>query len=299
MALTPGEGDGGAGGLGGTAGSICAISPSDLVGTIGNLISRIEDLEFALSQVLGANLHANTLGDISSQVGWVYNVEYMGVPGWIQTEYGTLIPPPGFTILGSGMTLSDGNTYSAVLMDSDGVLQYGFTTGGQITGNAALGSTYGIWSSGGSHGGTNADPDQIYFKDVTVLSSTLSTAVSSTPVTRTASWRVNSSGMYMISMAGMVRLTGTTGIPLATMIMSVLANTSSNQLSYEVSSYWEQINSFNLTTNSFTVPARFYAGDVVTFSYTGTHVAPLGPATVANYHLNNIYVSLVKVGSLT
>src|SRR5678816_1162305 len=99
--ITPGDVGGGLG----TASSVCTISPADNEAIINNLIARIEKLEFDLSQVLGANLHSNTLGDLSSQVGWVYGVEYMGVPGWIQTEYGTLIPPPGFTLSGSGMQL--------------------------------------------------------------------------------------------------------------------------------------------------------------------------------------------------
>lgn len=138
MSMTPGDGGGST--IPGTAGSICTISPKDTETVLNNLISRIEKLEFNLSQILGANLHTEQLSNLSSQVGWVYNVEYMGVPGWIQTEYGTLIPPAGFTLLGNGFTLSDGNTYNAVLMDSDGVLQYGFTDDGQITGSMA-GST--------------------------------------------------------------------------------------------------------------------------------------------------------------
>jgi hypothetical protein len=140
MALTPGEGDGGTGGvLGGTASSICAISPSDLVGTLGNLITRIEQLEFQLSQIVGANLHTEQLSNISEQVGWVYGVEYMGIPGWTQTEYGTLIPPAGFTMTGSGIQLYNSCTgefedYQAVVMDENGVLQWGATAAGNLCG---------------------------------------------------------------------------------------------------------------------------------------------------------------------
>jgi hypothetical protein len=138
MALTPGDGGGGST-LGGTAGSICTISPSDTTAVLGNLVKRIEELEFALSQVLGANLHSNTLGDISSQVGWVYGVEYMGIPGWTQTEYGTLIPPAGFTMSGSGIQLYNSCTgefedYQAVVMDENGVLQWGASAAGNLCG---------------------------------------------------------------------------------------------------------------------------------------------------------------------
>jgi hypothetical protein len=129
---------------GGSANSVCAISPSDLVGTIDNLISRIEKLESTLSQVLGANLHSETLSELSQQVGWVYGVEYMGVPGWIQTEYGTLIPPPGFTLSNGGLTLSDGSTYQAVVMDENGVLQFGF---GQTTSDGDFTAVTGAMAS--------------------------------------------------------------------------------------------------------------------------------------------------------
>jgi hypothetical protein len=126
----------------GTAGSVCTISPSDLVGTIDNIITRMEKIETALMSILGANLHSGTLSELSQQVGWVYGVEYMGVEGWIQTEYGTLIPPAGFTIANGGLTLSDGNTYQAVVMDENGVLQFGFTPQGEVTGASVTGSSY-------------------------------------------------------------------------------------------------------------------------------------------------------------
>jgi hypothetical protein len=139
------ESNGTGGYTSGTASSICAISPSDLVGTIDNLITRIEKLESTLSQVLGANLHAETLSELSQQVGWVYGVEYMGIEGWIQTEYGTLIPPPGFTIASGGITLSDGSTYQAVVMDENGVLQFGF---GETTSDGTFNAVAGAMAPG-------------------------------------------------------------------------------------------------------------------------------------------------------
>jgi hypothetical protein len=149
MSMTDGSNDGGGGGLG-TAGSICTISPEDTTAVLGNLISRIEKLEFNLSQILGANLHAEQLSDLSSQVGWVYGVEYMGVPGWIQTEYGTLIPPAGFTLSSSGFQMFNSCTgeyedYQGVQMDSDGVLQFGFTSKGNVCGSKAE-----YWDAGGA-----------------------------------------------------------------------------------------------------------------------------------------------------
>ena len=118
-----------------TDSGICAISPSDLVGYTGNLINRVEELEQRIAELEAKNVEANQLSDLSQQVGWVDGITYMGVPGWTQTEYGTLIPPAGWTFMGNGLTLSDGNTYQGVYFDEDGVLQFGFEAGGTgITG---------------------------------------------------------------------------------------------------------------------------------------------------------------------
>jgi hypothetical protein len=125
MATTGGD-TGGISNTSGTASSVCAISPSDTVGVLNNFLSRIEKIEEILMQIASANVLAGQLSELSQQVGWLYGVEYMGIPGWTQTEYGTLIPPAGFSLLGSGITLSDGSTYQAVVMDENGVLQYGF-----------------------------------------------------------------------------------------------------------------------------------------------------------------------------
>jgi len=136
MAITIGEG-------GGSTLSTCSVSPFDIQGTIDNLVKRVETLENIISQLLGANLNANQLSDISEQVGWVYGITYMGTPGWIQTASGSLIPPTGWTLSGSGILVdSDGNDYQGVLMDSDGVLQYGFTASGAIVGNSAGSNSY-------------------------------------------------------------------------------------------------------------------------------------------------------------
>ncbi len=132
MAITQGEGGGIS--LSGTAGSVCALTPSDQAQVVDNLIARIESLETAVMQLLTANIKANQLSDLSQQVGWVGNITYMGQPGWTQTEYGTLIPPAGMSLSSLGILMSDGNSYQAVVMDENGVLQFGFTTAGQVTG---------------------------------------------------------------------------------------------------------------------------------------------------------------------
>ena len=133
-----------------TDSGICAISPSDLVGYTGNLINRVEQLEQRIAELEAKNVEANQLSDLAQQVGWVDGITYMGVPGWTQTSYGTLIPPAGFTLLGSGLTMSDGNQYQAVVYGEDGELIYGFgqtTSDGTFTplvGSAATSGPFAI-----------------------------------------------------------------------------------------------------------------------------------------------------------
>ena len=128
-----------------TDSGICAISPSDLVGYTGNLINRVEQLEQRIAELEAKNVEANQLSDLAQQVGWVDGITYMGVPGWTQTSYGTLIPPPGFTLLGSGLTMSDGNQYQAVVYGEDGELIYGF---GQTTSDGTFTPVVGSMASG-------------------------------------------------------------------------------------------------------------------------------------------------------
>src|SRR5688572_25160611 len=103
-----------------TDSGVCAISPSDLVGHTGNLINLVRELEQRVTELESRNVEVNQLSDLSTQIGWA-SVSYLGQPGWTQTSYGTLIPPAGWSFLGAGMTLSDGNTYQGVFYDEDGV----------------------------------------------------------------------------------------------------------------------------------------------------------------------------------
>jgi hypothetical protein len=48
--------------------------------------------------------------------GWTGSVTYIGIDGWTQTEYGTLIPPFGFS--------HEDTEFSAVAIDSEGVVQF-------------------------------------------------------------------------------------------------------------------------------------------------------------------------------
>jgi hypothetical protein len=137
-----------------TDSGVCAISPSDLVGYVGNLINRVKDLEQKVAELQAGNVEVNQLSDLSQQVGWVGGITYAGVSGWTQTEYGTLIPPPGFSLVGSQFTLSDGNQYTGVSVDENGVIQFGFTATGAVTGASAPARNYVTFNTlTGSSGG--------------------------------------------------------------------------------------------------------------------------------------------------
>lgn len=136
---------GSVGSLGGGSGSsVCSITPSDEQGQIDSLTARVKALEDIVSQLVGVNVNAGELSELSQQVGWLGGVSYMGQPGWTQTEYGTLIPPPGFSLVGSQFKLSDGNSYTGVSVDSDGVIQFGFLANGTPTGQTVT-----TWDNGG------------------------------------------------------------------------------------------------------------------------------------------------------
>jgi len=77
---------------------ICSISPSDMMGQLDNMLSRIEDLEKTIAELKASNTEAIQLSDLSQSAGWIYDVTYMGTAGWTQTPAGTLIPPVGFTV---------------------------------------------------------------------------------------------------------------------------------------------------------------------------------------------------------
>lgn len=146
---------------GGSTGSICSITPSDQAGQIDNILSRLEALEKAIAELQAQNIGATQLSDIAQDAGWLYNVTYMGTPGWTQTSSGTLIPPAGVSLSSLGLLMSDGNPYQIVSMDSDGVLQFGFTPQGGTSGSSAgvkdyitlviNNQDYQTWQAGGNY----------------------------------------------------------------------------------------------------------------------------------------------------
>jgi hypothetical protein len=112
--------DGGGGSTSTTDTGVCSITPSDLVGYTGSALNRIKDLEQRVAELEAKIVQANQLSDLAQQVGWVGGIEYMGVGGWTQTEYGTLIPPEGWTLAGSGIIPNLGPGMQLVYTDAEG-----------------------------------------------------------------------------------------------------------------------------------------------------------------------------------
>jgi len=88
-------------GGGSSTSNLCSISPSDLAGNVDNLVSRVLNLEKLVAQLLGADVSANQMSDITQNLGWVTGITYLGTEGWTQTGTGTLIPPAGWSGLAS------------------------------------------------------------------------------------------------------------------------------------------------------------------------------------------------------
>lgn len=107
----------------------CSVSPSDMQGQIDNILSRLAGLEEAVAGLAASDVNAIQLSDISPSVGWVYDVTYMGMPGWTQTAAGTLIPPTGFSISTASL-FPNGAQTSGI---SGGIGTLARFTGGQPT----------------------------------------------------------------------------------------------------------------------------------------------------------------------
>lgn len=176
---------------GGTTEHVCAPNPQDTVAIIDNILTRMKSLEDAVTQIATYITRANQLSDIAQQVGWVDGVEYMGVGGWTQTEYGTLIPPPGITLSSLGITIPNvGTPQQLVIMDADGNLVWGAGTDGALSGSAAgIGQLdYGILEYANVGGILNNDSRNV----------TVSPNIASSQVTMT----VANAGLWLVTVQG-------------------------------------------------------------------------------------------------
>jgi hypothetical protein len=119
----------GSGGTGGTTsspvGGVCWVDPADQAGQIEGLLERVARIEEVLSLLCGMDITAIELEDIASQAGVLSGAAATisnASLGWTNT-----IPPPaGMSLSTLGYTMSDGSSFPVVVMDENGVLQFGF-----------------------------------------------------------------------------------------------------------------------------------------------------------------------------
>jgi hypothetical protein len=206
MAITGGGSDYGGGG---STGFNCRISPADEVAVIENLLDRIKDLEADVARLKSGVVEANQLSDLSQQVGWVTGVTYMGTEGWTRTAAGTLIPPAGWSLSGAGILMSDGTPYQGVVMDENGVLQFGWMQDGTMGGARVT-----AWDAAAAGGGA-LDYARVEYNNGTPSAGNVSTFRGTSLTSNTLSStqlvvNVTTAGLYAVAaQARVVKIGGT------------------------------------------------------------------------------------------
>lgn len=106
--------DGGSDGGGGSTGGICIVTPSDQVGSLDNIITRLTILETIVSQLLGTDITAIQLSDISQDAGDIFSFSD-GVIG-TAVGYSPYAMQQGMDIaeMTSGGTATDNTTLNAI-----------------------------------------------------------------------------------------------------------------------------------------------------------------------------------------
>lgn len=164
---------------------ICSVNPGDLVMMIDNLVDRLLKAEQEIAELKAANQAVNQLSDLGQQVGWVGGVTYMGVSGWTQTEYGTLIPPPGVSLSSLGITIPNiGQAVQMVVMDANGNPVFGADLLGQL-----FGSQVTAWNNA-----AGALMDYAYYYGGSSSSRGITISTSATQIAFT----VSQDGLYLI-----------------------------------------------------------------------------------------------------
>jgi hypothetical protein len=192
----------------------CRINPADMVGIVDNLLERIVDLETEVARLKAKNTEVSYLDELGQQVGWVTGITYMGTEGWTRTSAGTLIPPPGWSLSSAGLLMSDGTPYQGVVMDENGVLQFGFTQNGVMAG-----AKVDEWDAAASGGA----PDYYVFKlnddvsqgrNISIGANSYSTAAG--VYSGGARFTVTKEGLYLVNQSATWIFSG--GIPVTTVL---------------------------------------------------------------------------------
>lgn len=114
-------------GGGGTTTSVCTPSPSDDLAITQNLIKRISDIERFLAQLVGADVYANNLSELATNIGNILNGT-ITLPGSGNSPYGPggSIPVPdgfnGTVISGNVITTWTDGVVSFQVIPSQGLV---------------------------------------------------------------------------------------------------------------------------------------------------------------------------------
>ena len=169
---------------GGTTPSVCSISPGDENAVLGNIISRLRDIETFLSRLVGADVYANNLAELAKDIGSILNGEIL-LPGTQNSPYGVggSIPiPSDFT-----GTYISGNVTT---IWNNGVVTYqvdrtGITVGG--------GLKYASYTNGGTLDTINdGNSDAVLNLDTEVADNSNLASISANTIT------INVAGDYLV-----------------------------------------------------------------------------------------------------
>ena len=177
--------DGGGSSGGGSTTNICTVNPSDNVAILNNLISRISDIEKFLSQLVGADVHADNLSELADNIGNILNGT-ITLPSDGNSPYGTggSIPVPD----GFNGTVVSGNVTT---IWTDGVVSFQVDNTGIVTGGGSGLQTALFQSSGGA-----------LATGPSVTNLTWTTVESQSFASNSGSTITLSSGLYLLTMGG-------------------------------------------------------------------------------------------------
>ncbi len=162
---------------------ICWVRPSDQVGSIDNILSRLDEYEKIVSRLEAINVQVQNLADLAAGTGVIRDFELLAGEGWPGDGQYT-----GYSMSSVPLPIPEEEQFAVAVME-DGRVIYGYRAAGTIAGSATVGDT-GIYTSDGS---CVAPPCILRFG-----TNTASSLVSNLG----DSLRINQTATYMIAMSG-------------------------------------------------------------------------------------------------
>jgi len=196
---------------------VCNVSPSDIAANVNNLLERVQKLENTVAQILSGNVEATQLSDLSSDLGWIFNITYLGEDGWAQTPAGTLIAPPGAT------------GYLSSILDGQTGLYIGGAAGSRRPCLHKKNATTSADLSGTNYLAVNTD--MISYLDTSYNGTTYLTS-GTTDTTGKNAWGINVDGLY--NFIGSVYIQEGTSAPTTGTVNAILYRRDTSVPHYDV-----------------------------------------------------------------